>query len=50
MIAEGLAQFATTDLYIGDALLDIEKVAKEADPGHVYPPSSLIDVAFVVSG
>lgn len=32
VIAEGLAQFATTDLYIGDALLDIEKAAKEADP------------------
>lgn len=32
VIAEGLAQFATTDLYIGDALLDIEKAAKESDP------------------
>ncbi|KAF8424732.1 hypothetical protein EV426DRAFT_573932 [Tirmania nivea] len=37
VIAEGLAQFATTDFYIGDALLDIEKAAKEADPDCLRP-------------
>ena len=47
MIAEGLAQFATTDLYIGDALLDIEKAAKEADPERVHFPP-MIDVVFVI--
>lgn len=35
MIAEGLAQFAITDLYIGNALLDVEKTAKEQDPERV---------------
>ena len=46
VIAEGLAQFATTDLYIGDALLDIEKAAKEADPGRVYFPPVIDEVFF----
>lgn len=38
MIAEGLAQLATTDPDIGDVLLGIENLAKELGPERVYFP------------
>lgn len=36
VIAEGLAQVVTSDMYIARALHEIEEAAKKADPERVY--------------